>query len=437
MQKDKVDAFLDFVLEHSKIVFPVTVIAAVAITVSVGLNANRARAVSEDPNLTATPVPTSMAPDAAATAMPDAVEAIANPEPQVQPETQELQRVSEEVPLQPNEDDGVHSLIVTYYNAYAMGDCDTLAEICDILSENDKLRCLETAKYLDHYPSVEIYTKPGLEEGSTLAYVYYRVCFVNHEEEFPGYEVFYICDNGEGNLYIKNEENFSEEEKDYIAAVTLQDDAVEFNNRVNAEYNDMIESNPQLWVYLRELGTQVDVAVGSALAAQVPEEDGQGENPEGDGTEGTEPEETVAPPEDMGPRFASATTTVNVRNSDSEQADKVGKITGGTRIEVQEVLLNGWTKVIYEGSDGYIKSEFLVMEESTGDGQDTGSGQEVIGTVTAIESVKIRASASLEGERLGVLTAGESLELLANEDGWCKVLFEGRVAYVKAEHVRQ
>ena len=219
--------------------------------------------------------------------------------------------------------------------------------------------------------------------------------------------------------------------------MTLQDDAVEFNNRVNAEYNDMIESNPQLWVYLRELGTQVDVAVGSALAAQVPEEDGQGENPEGDGTEGTEPEETVAPPEDMGPRFASATTTVNVRNSDSEQADKVGKITGGTRIEVQEVLLNGWTKVIYEGSDGYIKSEFLVMEESTGDGQDTGSGQEVIGTVTAIESVKIRASASLEGERLGVLTAGESLELLANEDGWCKVLFEGRVAYVKAEHVRQ
>ena len=437
MQKDKVDAFLDFILGHSKIIFPITIIAAVAITVSVGLNANRARAVSDVPDVTESPMNLSVEPDVAATTMPDAVEVLANPESQVQPETQELQRVSEEVPLKPNEDDSVHSLIVTYYNAYAMGDCDTLAQICDELSENDKLRCLETSKYLDHYPSVEIYTKPGLEEGSTLAYVYYRVCFVNHEEEFPGYEVFYICDNGEGNLYIKNEEKFSEEEKDYIAAVTLQDDAVEFNNRVNAEYNDMIESDPQLWVYLRELGTEVDVAVGSALAAQAPEEGEQGDNTEGDGNEVTEPEETVAPPENIGPRFASATTTVNVRNSDSEQADKLGKITGGTRIEVQEVLINGWTKVIYEGNDGYIKSEFLVMEETTGGGQDTGNGQEVIGTVTAIESVKIRASASLEGERLGVLTAGESLELLGNEDGWCKVLFEGRVAYVKAEHVRQ
>lgn len=430
MQKDKVDAFLDFVLGHTKVVFPISVIAVVAVSVSVGLNANRARANAEEPVISASPVPVVMAPEAEVTDAPLAVEVISVPESQLGAEP--LQKVSEEVPLMLNESSEIYTLIVTYYNACAMGDEDTLNAIYDELSENDLLRYMETAKYLDHYPSVEIYTKPGPVEGSTIAYVYYRVCFVNHEEEFPGYEVFYICSDGEGKLYIKNENNFTEEEKDYIAAVTLQDDAVEFNNRVNAEYNDMIESNPQLWVYLRELGSQVDVAVGSALVAQTSGEEGQGENAGDDVNEPEVPEveDPVAPVENLGPQYASATTTVNVRTSDSEQADKLGKISGGTRIQVQEVLLNGWTKVIYEGNDGYIKSEFLQMEESAG-------AQEIIGRVTAIENVKIRTAASLEAESLGVLIAGESLELLANEDGWCKVKFEDRVAYVKAEYVSQ
>ena len=99
MQKDKVDAFLDFILGHSKIIFPITIIAAVAITVSVGLNANRARAVSDVPDVTESPMNLSVEPDVAATTMPDAVEVLANPESQVQPETQELQRVSEEVAI--------------------------------------------------------------------------------------------------------------------------------------------------------------------------------------------------------------------------------------------------------------------------------------------------------------------------------------------------
>lgn len=430
MRKDKVDAFVDFILAHSKIVFPITVTAAVAVTVSVGLNANRAKAILEE-DITASPVPVVMMPEMAVpNVTPQAPEVVSHTE--VPAEAEPLQIVSEEVPLVLNEDGAIYTLIATYYNACALGDNDTLVSIYDALSENELLRFAETAKYLDYYPSVEIYTKPGHVEGTTLAYVYYRIRFINHEEEFPGYEVFFICDGGEGNLYIKNESNFTEEEKDYIAAVSLQDDVVEFNNRVTVEYNDMIEDKPELWVYLRELGSQVDVAVGSALVAQASEEEGQNEKGmEGEaGGEPVVPEEPVQPEEIVGPQFASTTTTVNVRSSDSEQADKIGKVTGGTRVQVQEVLINGWSKVVCEGNEGYIKSEFLQMEESVG-------GQEVIGLVTAIENVKIRSEASLEASSLGVLIAGETLELLGNEEGWCKVKYEDRVAYVKAEYVSQ
>lgn len=53
--------------------------------------------------------------------------------------------------------------------------------------------------------------------------------------------------------------------------------------------------------------------------------------------------------EDQGPQYVTTTTTVNVRSSDSEQADKLGKVSGGTKLQVLEQRPNGWTKVDYEG----------------------------------------------------------------------------------------
>ena len=35
------------------------------------------------------------------------------------------------------------------------------------------------------------------------------------------------------------------------------------------------------------------------------------------------------------------------------------------------------------------------------------------------------------------MVGGDSLELLANENGWCKVIYDGKVGYVKADFVTQ
>ncbi len=147
--------------------------------------------------------------------------------------------------------------------------------------------------------------------------------------------------------------------------------------------------------------------------------------PDGQGEAGMTEQPVV-----IGPQYAVATTTVNVRSSDSEQADKLGSVNGGTRVEVQEVCVNGWTKIVYEKKDGYIKSEYLQMEESP-------AGQEVIGKVTANTNINVRSAASQSSERLGLLAAGGSLELLGVEGEWCKVVYNGQVAYVKAEFVTQ
>ena len=68
---------------------------------------------------------------------------------------------------------------------------------------------------------------------------------------------------------------------------------------------------------------------------------------------------------------------------------------------------------------------------------ESAAGQEVIGTVTATTNINVRASASQSAEKLGMLPGGESLELLAVEGEWCKVIFAGQIGYVKAEFVQQ
>lgn len=411
MQKDKMTDIRNFIVKNCKSIFPVIVIAVVAFTVVIALNLNQKKALAEENG----------------TAQEDTVSNGDVDEP-VQAD------VLADVPLAANEDGAVYTLVATYYNAWGTGDMETLASVYDDISENDLLQYQETARYLDHYTDLQVYTKQGPVEGSVIAYVYYRVCFVDHEEEFPGYETLYICRDEQGQLYIKNEDNFVQEENDYITAVSKQDDVVEFNNRVTAEYNALMLEKPSLLAYLEEVGRQVEVAMGVALAQQNvdsgQETDGQ-EVQEGEGqTQEGSTSEPQEPVQEATPEYATATTTVNVRSSDSEQADKLGSITQGTRLPVQEVRINGWTKVVYEGQDGYIKSDYLEFTESA-------AGQDVIGTVTASTLINIRAAANETAERLGQLPAGESLNLLAVEDGWCKVVYNNQTAYVKADYVEQ
>jgi mannosyl-glycoprotein endo-beta-N-acetylglucosaminidase len=119
---------------------------------------------------------------------------------------------------------------------------------------------------------------------------------------------------------------------------------------------------------------------------------------------------------------------VNVRASDSEKADKLGQVEAGTNLELIEKLSNGWSKVKYGGMEGYIKSEYLSLMESA-------DGVTIIGTVKTVDTVNVRATPSTDGEKLAVLQAGETLSLVSRENGWCKIVYGSRIAYVKEDFV--
>ena len=403
MWKEKIHSIGNYIIKHNKVVLPAVVVVAVAITVSVSLSlSNRHKEAQQEAEI-------------ASAASETATET-----------------ATEEVPLVANEEGAIYTLIATYYNAMATGDEETLRSVCDEISDKDMYRYVELSQYIDYYPTLEIYTKTGPEEGSVIAYVYYKISFVGHEEEVPGYQALYICTNGQGGLYIKRGEN-SEEVNEYIKTVSTQDDVVEFNNKITVEYNELMVDHPEVLQYISELDSQVSIAVGEKLANQVAGETQVAEagteegSTDGQDTQTENGEQQEA--EDQGPQYVTTTTTVNVRSSDSEQADKLGKVSGGTKLQVLEQRPNGWTKVDYEGKEGYIKTEFLQLAESA-------AGAESIGTVTATTNINVRASASETADRLGVLSGGDSAELVGTEGDWSKIKYNGQIGYVKSEYVQ-
>ena len=403
MWKEKIHSIGNYIIKHNKVVLPAVVVVAVAITVSVSLSlSNRHKEAQQEAEI-------------ASAASETATET-----------------ATEDVPLVANEEGAVYTLIATYYNAMATGDEETLRSVCDEISDKDMYRYVELSQYIDYYPTLEIYTKTGPEEGSVIAYVYYKISFVGHEEEVPGYQALYICTNDQGGLYIKRGEN-SEEVNEYIKTVSTQDDVVEFNNKITVEYNELMVEHPEVLQYISELDSQVSIAVGEKLANQVAGETQVAEagteegSTDGQDTQTENGEQQEA--EDQGPQYVTTTTTVNVRSSDSEQADKLGKVSGGTKLQVLEQRPNGWTKVDYEGKEGYIKTEFLQLAESA-------AGAETIGTVTATTNINVRASASETADRLGVLSGGDSAELVGTEGDWSKIKYNGQIGYVKSEYVQ-
>ena len=403
MWKEKIHSIGNYIIKHNKVVLPAVVVVAVAITVSVSLSlSNRHKEAQQEAEI-------------ASAASETATET-----------------ATEDVPLVANEEGAIYTLIATYYNAMATGDEETLRSVCDEISDKDMYRYVELSQYIYYYPTLEIYTKTGPEEGSVIAYVYYKISFVGHEEEVPGYQALYICTNDQGGLYIKRGEN-SEEVNEYIKTVSTQDDVVEFNNKITVEYNELMVDHPEVLQYISELDSQVSIAVGEKLANQVAGETQVAEagteegSTDGQDTQTENGEQQEA--EDQGPQYVTTTTTVNVRSSDSEQADKLGKVSGGTKLQVLEQRPNGWTKVDYEGKEGYIKTEFLQLAESA-------AGTETIGTVTATTNINVRASASETADRLGVLSGGDSAELVGTEGDWSKIKYNGQIGYVKSEYVQ-
>ncbi len=394
-----------------------------------------------------------------------------------------------EVALEENAYPEVNELVEKYYQAIADGDVDTVRSINNNIDDTEAIRIEETAKYIDKYNSIKVYTKPGPLEGSYLAYVYSEVKFSDYDKALPGLQAYFICTDESGNLYI-NYGDESDSVANYITEASLQDDVVDLSNEVTVKYNGMLAEDENLPVFLMDLTDSVDTAVGEVLAQAEGDETAPAETTEAGADEPTETSTGGEITKEV-VTTVKATTTVNIRSSDSETADKLGKASEGQEFKLIEKKGNGWSEIDYNGKSAFIKTEFLedgktetVITVNDGDSQmssddaatakaddadkkdetktdaaaadsdsktkdataktddsktKTASAdpEKTSGTVIVQDSVRIRSTPSTDGDKIATVYGGEKLELIEKMDnGWSKIKYKGQVAYVKSEYVK-
>lgn len=353
--------------------------------------------------------------------------------------TEEETLVVPDDPLETDAYPEVNALVKKYYQAMADGDLETLSGIMTGLDEKEQIKITKKSEYVENYPTVICYTKKGPLEDSYIVYAYYEVKLVDFENLTPGMNALYVCKNDAGAYYI-NGETQDDKTIDYCEMISAQDDVVDLVNTVQVKYNELKSVDTELCEFLAQLPDILTAAVGEELAKLEAEENASVEEP---AEETQEPEETEEPVEEVAEtviKTVRTTDVVNVRSSDSATADKIGKAQKGEEYTLLEEKGNGWSKIMYDGKEAYIKTEFLQVvseetaEASNSENNEAADNSPVSGTATVTDTVNIRTSASTSAEKLGVCYPGDKLEIIMKQaDGWTKVKFKNKTGYVKSE----
>ena len=239
--KEKFITARDWVMDHNKIVMPLVLVVCVLITVLVAVSANQRDALEKEAEQAAMAVNAEEA--------GSAVEGLESP-------------VFE---LEENAYPDINNLVRTYYDAQAAGDMEVISKLNTYLNDIEKIRVQELSKYIESYPVLNVYTKPGLAENTYVAYVYSEVKFADMEQELPGMQTYYIGQDENGDYFI-NDGTYDDAIWSYIKDVTLQDDVVDLNNKVVVEYNDLLAEDEELSDFIAYLKEKINEDVGEILA---------------------------------------------------------------------------------------------------------------------------------------------------------------------------
>lgn len=313
------------------------------------------------------------------------------------------------------------------------------------------------SEFIESYDNITCYTKKGLEENSYFVYVSYEVKIKDIDTKGPGLIAFYVYTNEEGKMVIDGE--MDENIDAALKLVTVQDDVKDLFQRVDVKYQEAVKADESLNTFLTELPQQMEIALGQELANMEtqPQEDtsnADSSNADSSNTEESNSETTSdteageqpaagesqqeeLPQNQAVNQIVKATSTVNVRSSDSEMADKIGRIEIGTELTRTEERINGWSKVIFEGREAYIKSDYLEVvstQEPAADEPVQGEGDAAATKkAMATTNVNVRNAPNQEADKIGTAQAGVTYDVLEDLGEWYQINYNGQQGYVKAE----
>ena len=345
----------------------------------------------------------------------------------------------------------VNELINSYFTAYASGDLVTLQTLATPITQNEQSYITLISQYIEQYQDINCYTKSGLDSNSYMVNVSLNVKFMGVETPAPGLYFFYVRTNDDGSLYIDNlysEYNLSRQEsaldtsiRNLITNFYNSDDVIELQNDIQQKYEAALSTDENL---LNLCATTIPNAIPewrNTIVADATES--TEEVPATDEVPATETPAEETPTDEIPAEETPAEQTtetvyttdkVNVRSGADTSADKLGSVEKGTAL-TRTGTEGDWSIFDYNGTTGYIKSEFLSAEAPENASETAASEALTEGTTIMLSNTtNIRSSMSETADKVGVAYDGEKVTVVMSyAEGWTKVTWKNKTGYIKTD----
>ena len=132
------------------------------------------------------------------------------------------------------------------------------------------------------------------------------------------------------------------------------------------------------------------------------------------------------------------TANLNVRKGAGANYARIGGLTKGAKVEVVKKESNGWYKIKYNNTYGYVSGTYVKLDSQTPDPTpDPQPEEKVIATGVTTENLNVRKGAGASYTRLGTLTKGTKVEIVKKEsNGWYKIKYNNSYGYVSGTYVK-
>ena len=335
------------------------------------------------------------------------------------------ENVVEEDPLETDAYPAINELVKKYFDGLSNGDVAMVEETVDVLTDEEKQIIERKKDYIEAYNNVVCYTKEGLDAGSYVVFAAYDMKIYNIETAAPGIMALYVREAEDGSVYIYNGEA-SEELQNHVLELAAEEEVAAIIADVDTRYQQLIAEDEDLGKFAETM-----------LQSQKEEKDEEPEAPAEGNDEVAELTEPVS---------TTVTDNVRLRKERSADSEMLDTLADGTGVKVYANYADGWSKIEYNGTTGYCKTEFLASTEGvpSADAEETTQEEQATtAEATAVnkrmqfkEAVRIRAERSADSERLASAYKSELVMVIENySDGWSKVEYNGTTGYCKTEYL--
>lgn len=130
-------------------------------------------------------------------------------------------------------------------------------------------------------------------------------------------------------------------------------------------------------------------------------------------------------------------SSLNLRSGPGTSFRKVASIPANAVLTITGIE-NGWYKTSYNGSEGYVSSDYITLSSSSA--TENTITQEASTTRTGVlntdgSSLNLRSGPSTGYNKVTSIPASAVLTITGEESGWYKTSYNGKVGYVSADYI--